>query len=134
MKFFSKDERGFTLAEIMIAMTILVIGLIPIFVMFSEGIGLTARSTELSLAINSARDKMEEIRNITHNSITIGTWPDEEVVIGNRTFVKRVTVDNSDVAGAGGNLKKIIVEVFWEHENTTESTSLVTYRCNKLEE
>ena len=134
MKNILKKENGFTLVEIMVAVLILGAALIPIFIMFSEGISLTARSTELNLAVNTAQDKMEEIRNMTHNSITIGTWPDEEVTIGNRSFVRHVTVTNSDVSGAGGNLKKITVEVFWNHEDTTQSTSLMTYRCNKLEE
>ncbi len=134
MKNFLKKENGFTLVEIMVAVLILGAALVPIFIMFSEGISLTARSTELNLAVNTAQDKMEEIRNMTHNSITIGTWADEEVTIGNRAFIRHVTVTNSGVSEAGENLKKITVEVFWNHKDTTQSTSLMTYRCNKLEE
>ena len=129
-----KKENGFSLVEILVAIFILGAALVPIFIMFSEGISLTARSTELNLAVNSAQDKMEEIRNMTHNSITIGTWPDEEIAVGERDFIRHVTVAESGIVGAGGNLKKITVEVFWSHEDTTHSTSLVTYRCNKLEE
>jgi len=134
MKFAFKEEGGFSLVEVMVAVALLAMVLIPIFIMFFEGINLTSRSTDLNLAVNCAQDKMEEIRNMPHSLITIGTWPDEEVLANNRTFVRHVTVANSNVVGADENLKKIIVEVYWEHEGATLSTSLASYRCNKLEE
>jgi len=134
MKFTFKQEGGFSLVEIMVAVSLLAAVLIPIFIMFSEGINLTSRSTGLNLAVNCAQDKMEKIRNMPHALITIGTWPDEEVTTNNRTFVRHITVTDSGVTGGDENLKKITVDIFWNHDGTTYSTSLTSFRCNKLEE
>lgn len=134
MKFTFKREGGFSIIEIMVAVSLLAAVLVPIFIMFSEGINLTSRSTNLNLAVNCAQDKMEKIRNMPHALITIGTWPGEEVTANKRNFTRCVTVTDSGVTGGDENLKKITVDIFWNHDGTTHSTSLTTFRCNKLEE
>src|SRR3972149_8180871 len=65
------SEKGFTLIEVVVALTILAIGLMVIIELFSGGLRLGRISAEYSKAVNYARLKMEQV--MTQQAIEEGT-------------------------------------------------------------
>lgn len=67
---------GFTLLELLIAMTILAVGMLGIMkLQMQSGLGNVA-SRDLSAAVNLARSKMEELRRINAYTVQAGVIPD----------------------------------------------------------
>lgn len=65
----NKAKRGFTLIEVMITTTILVVVLIGILATFIGLFALNENARKLSLAVISAQNKMEEIRKATFTTL-----------------------------------------------------------------
>ena len=63
------NEKGVSVVEIMIAMTILVVVLIAMMSMFQVGITQTVLSGDITVATQLANEKVEEIRNIPFEEI-----------------------------------------------------------------
>ncbi len=63
------NEKGVSIIEIMIAMTILAVALLAMMSMFQIGIKQTVVSGNITVATQLANDKMEEIRNLSYENI-----------------------------------------------------------------
>jgi|GEM_PF-1860457 len=70
-----RNEKGVSIIEVMIAMTILVIALLAMMSMFHVGIRQTSLSGNITTATQLANDKMEEIRNLPYESIDDSYYP-----------------------------------------------------------
>lgn len=68
-----RNEAGMTLVELLIAMTLMAIGIAAIVAGFSSGIFALARTDKASTAAVLADQQMEIYRQSSYSSITVGT-------------------------------------------------------------
>ena len=66
-------ERGVTLLEVLIALSILAMVLLPVVLGFSQALTNTARSTIQSVATSWAREKMEELKLLPYDQVVSTT-------------------------------------------------------------
>lgn len=119
-----KGQRGFTLLEIMIAIFILVValcGLIGVTVMAIKGNDFSKRMTT---ATTLAKDKMEQVKNMSYSSIVAGTTydylnEDSSTGTAGSYFTRKLTVTDATPAA---NMKTIEVEVSWSWGGTRKVT------------
>lgn len=136
MRIFLKDERAFSLLEVMGALTIIAIILIPIYIMFYEGIRYVGMSKNQNQAASYGQERVEHIRNMTYESIDETNLPDETQTLGNAVFTNHVDLVSSptEVEGADSKIKKIVVTVSWVENEATKTVSLTTLRTETLED
>ncbi len=65
----SRDEQGFGLVELLVAMMMLMIGILALFAMFESGIRTIKRASTVTTAGALADREMENFRAITYESI-----------------------------------------------------------------
>jgi len=119
--FFCENEKGFTLIEVLLSISILAIGLLgmaALQVTATKGNALAKKNT---LAISLAEDKIEEYKNTPYDSIIPTEGITEENLHAGAIF-KRITKveDNTPITG----VKSITVTVTWQ--NSTKSVSFTS--------
>ena len=72
-----RDEQGFGLIELLIAMTVLAIGILALFAMFESGIRSITRASTVTTAGALADREMENFRAIRYTAIGL---PDDQVL------------------------------------------------------
>jgi prepilin-type N-terminal cleavage/methylation domain-containing protein len=72
-----RDEAGFGLIELLIALTVLSIGILALFAMFESGIRSATRASTVTTAGALADREMENFRAIRYDSIGL---PDDQVL------------------------------------------------------
>ncbi len=116
-----KRSRGFSLVEVMIAITFLGIGLLGIAQLVPMGLGTITQARVRTNAIQAAQQRMDDIRSADFSSadLTAGTYTE---TIGNYTLSWTIT-DDSPVPGS----KRIAMTAAWQHLTGTKTARLVTY-------
>ena len=120
----SRNNRGFTLVEIMIAVFILVVallGLISVTVMVIKG---NSFSKTMTTATTLAKDKMEEMKNLGYSdtpSSDTTTTEDYNSITDYPTY-KRATEIDVDSPAAGMKTVKVTVE--WSWQGATRNVTL----------
>jgi prepilin-type N-terminal cleavage/methylation domain-containing protein len=101
-----KSDDGFGLVELLIAMTVLVVGISGIVAAFSSGMVALRNASRVSAAGAVADKKMETFRAQTFAAIAAGTTTSSPVGPDGRTYwVQVVVVDNTcDAQQAGWTL------------------------------
>jgi len=66
-----KNERGFTLVEVMIALGILSFGVLAVASMQSSALLGTSRSNSVTIATNIATDRMERLMAISYDNLAV---------------------------------------------------------------
>jgi hypothetical protein len=107
---FIDNRKGFTLIEVMLAAAFLIIVLGGLLATYISCFELISTSRNLTLAVNAARGKVEEIRDYSFNQIYSDydntTFTVNEMSAGNSRGV--VYVDNTNP-----DLLQVIVSVCW---------------------
>lgn len=139
MKDWVRNQKGFTLVEVLTVVTILVLVLIPSLVMFWFGIRAVGVHKQRNTAIAFAQEKMEDIRNMAYDNITTANLPDDSRASGGATYQRHVDVaapaPASEISNSDDNIKKITVTVSWtDVTGISKSISLVTYRTRRLQD
>ena len=110
---FFSNSKGFTLIEVMIALVILASGLLALATMQIVSVRSNAFSTEMTYASMLAQSRLEQIRNMSYDSVqTIS--PDEIVPASTSTkgmayTVQRVVADNTPAT----DMKQITLTIIW---------------------
>lgn len=116
-------EEGFTLLEIILALAVFSASIIAVMRVFSIGIALSGEVEDMSLALNLAQKKMEEIKNTPFaNIISSGPVPADSTAPFSRFNVR---VDTTGV-----NPKQINATVSWNVKGGTTGITLTTLRTN----
>lgn len=105
---------GFSLIELMIAITILALAIFGIFQAYSVGFMGMANARDRTVATNYVRETLENIKNMDFLKI-VNTNPDftsEEININGKIFTKSVYIDKID-----DNLKEATSWVSWLNRN-----------------
>lgn len=135
-----KEEKGISIIEIMIAITILALALLPMMAMFETGISSTTVAGEITIATQLANDRIEEIRNLSFDDVYSGYNPSTpaaaDAVEGYGTIpdfprFRRVTVaeyvdENLDPVAGPTDLLRVTVTVYWYFRGSEKSHSEVT--------
>ena len=102
-----KNDKGFTLIEVLIAMAILSVGLLGTAALITGIIKGNQISNRLTIATTLAQDKMEEIKGDSYSNAVTETKaflpsPDDQ-------YEREVTVDDSSAT----DMKTVTVTVYW---------------------
>jgi len=108
--------RGFNMAELLMAMTLFVIGFLGVLALFTTGFGAVTKSKNLTYACNIAQSQIEKIRFSDFSNIASSprtTLYGSARVNGQNVttaFYRTMTVTSN----ADNTLKNVVVQVTWE--------------------
>jgi Tfp pilus assembly protein PilV len=93
------DERGFSLAEIMISMLLMMTGLLAMAHTMGKGIHANYRSTQEAQAMAYAQQKVEVLQTLayTHADLTAGTHTDTPATGFTRTWIVTESGDQKTI-------------------------------------
>ena len=111
------NNSGFTLIEVLVAITILSVGLLGTAALIAGIIRGNQVSNRVTTATTLAQDKMEEIKGVGLAGAADKTENYGEIL--DYTLYKRTTnVDDVDPDNPVSDMKKITVTVFWDSDNS----------------
>ena len=125
---FRRRARGFSLLEIIVALTIILLGLFAVTFIVLNSMQLVTSNQQSSLALCGAREMIEQVRS-TAFSVVYATFN------GKNFAVNGLTAQPSDTDGLPGKAtvsnadpKKLVVtvEVKWNEEGRNRSLTLYT--------
>jgi len=114
-----RDSGGFSLVEVVFALTFLAIGILAVASMIPAGTRGVTQSRVLTSGLMAAQVKMEDLKGKDFNTLTAGTFTDTTSVF-NRTWV---ITDSIPMAGC----KKIDVTSTWNDSHGAQTAQLVSY-------
>jgi Tfp pilus assembly protein PilV len=110
---------GFSLIEILFAITFLAVGILAVASMIPAGTRGVTQSRRLTSGLMAAQTKLEALKGTTYSSLAVGTFSDST------SYYRRSWTVTDSVPMAG--CKKIQVTVNWTDSRGTQSTQLVSY-------
>jgi len=126
-----KFTRGFTLIELIVAISILGILSISVISLFSNSINANRRSNLKTKAVTAAQNKIEQLRNEEFSNIKNyhnQTFSVNE--IAGSGIIELLPNDwnkNGLIEDYEENLLKLKITVFWNQNKKNEQLSLATY-------
>jgi prepilin-type N-terminal cleavage/methylation domain-containing protein len=138
-----RDEAGFGLIELMIAMTVLAVGILALFAMFESGIRSITRASTVTTAAALADKEMENFRAIRYTAIglpesLVATAPTPYAGDPAYSATERVEVDAcgtppcstkvpvQTLTGADGRSYRVDTYVTWQTVGSGREVKLVT--------
>jgi Tfp pilus assembly protein FimT len=131
-----KSSKGLTLVEILLAIAILAYVILGLAGMFNYITRATRANEFATLATSYARERMEDIKNRSFDSIPQGTWTVDQSALGQSgkmLFTRQVSVDYMDimagsliVSGTPTDLKRVTVTVIWYERNGNKQVVLTS--------
>ena len=112
-------DRGFSLIEVLFALTFLAVGILAVASMIPAGTKGVTQSRVITSGLMAAQVKMEELRGTTFTALTPGTFSDTTSVF-TRTWV---VTDSIPMGGC----KRIQVTSQWIDNRGPQTTSLTSY-------
>ncbi len=113
----SRNQKGFSLIELMVAVAILALVAIGLFQAFSVAFQSMADSKDRTIATNYAQQILEDYKNMHFERIQPFSGP-----IADSKFYQTISVSQIE-----DNLKRVIAEISWDDRNNNEkSISAVT--------
>ena len=119
--FHGADSRGFSLIEVMFAMTFLGIGLLAVAQMIPLGIAGVVQARVRTNATQAAQEKLDDLRGQSFNAAALaaGTYTEDT---GDYALTWEIT-DNTPVPG----IKRLSLTASWEHWSGTKTVDLTTH-------
>ena len=114
-----RPDGGFSLLEVLFALTFLAVGIMAVATMIPAGTRGVSQSRVLTSGLMAATVKMEQLKSTPYLSLTVGTYSDTTSV-----FKRTWTVQDS-VPMVG--CKKITVSTQWNDSRGSQSTVLTSY-------
>jgi len=114
-----KESSGFSLIEVIFALTFLAVGILAVAAMIPAGTRGVTQSRVLTSGLMAAQVKMEELKGKSFTLLAPGTFSDTTSVF-TRTWV---VTDSVPMAGC----KKIDVTAQWTDSHGAQTTQLVSY-------
>ncbi len=102
-----RNQKGFSLIELMVAVAILALAAFGIFQAFGTGFRSMAESKDRTVAVNYAQKVLEDIVNKPFEKIN----PESKEQIEGTKYFKSVIVNNIDT-----NLKEVNVQISWDSD------------------
>ena len=110
------NERGFTLLEILVAVTLMSVALLGMAGLTAALVKGNDFSSRVTMASTLAQDKMEDMTKLGYANTDVAdtTFTEDYNTIPNFPFYKRVTLTDVDNPAAG--MKTVTVTVFWAED------------------
>ncbi|MGH7843803.1 MAG: type IV pilus modification PilV family protein [Candidatus Binatia bacterium] len=122
-------EAGFTLIEVVVALTIVALGIVTVLEVFSLGLRLSARSKEVSQARLDGQSIMDEA---LVDASSQAAQEQGSFVSGNRWRLRTAGVETPFVSlGSPWELKEINVQVRFQDANREKTLELKTLILSK---
>jgi type IV pilus assembly protein PilV len=119
-----RNESGFTIIEILIAVVLIVIGLVAFGVLGGSIVDQNALQKRSDLALTLAQQKLEELKNTAlSTTLTTSNNGSDNPTLLNNTFTRTWTITN----GAAGSMASLSVTVSWSDKGQTKIERLKTY-------
>lgn len=131
------NSRGFTLWEVMIALTVLIIGILSLARIFPLALKVSRAAEQNTIAINLAQAEIEEMFYTGYDGIVVGTVEAKHRLSNDPAnpfyFYQRQTlaeyVNGTDLSPAATEtgLKKIVTTIYWDSPvlNSEKSRDLI---------
>ena len=117
------NNKGITLLEALIAMTVILIGILVLTRLFPVALQLSKSAEQVTIATNLSQAKIEEMFYLDFNGITIGTIEAREKLSTNssnpfyhyeRETEAEYVDENLNTSVAVTELKKVTVTTYWK--------------------
>lgn len=105
------NNRGFSLIELLVAVTILAIGLLALAGLQITAIQGNSFGNTISQATALAEDRIEEIRNMAYDDIVFASNPDIEANVDGTIYTRETFVETDTPLP---DLKRVAVTVRWQ--------------------
>ncbi len=117
----ARDQEGFSLVEVMIAMSFLAIGLLAVAQLIPLGMAGVTQARVRTVAVQTAQEQMDVLKQAEYSSpaLTAGDYTDST---GTYTLNWTIT-DNDPVPGS----KRVDLTATWANLTGTKSARLTTY-------
>jgi Tfp pilus assembly protein PilV len=115
---------GFTLLEIMLAVTFFAVSTVSLVTAYNQGVFADLYLDRAAIAVNLAQEAVDQAKSRPYASITVGTVT-ENPVAGFTSF-RRITAV-TQTAGINSNYKTITVTVSWYMKGVYQDYQLRTY-------
>lgn len=136
MFYFSK-KKGFTLVEIIIAISVFSIGILGAMSMFSYGVKAMKYSQSAISASQLIKEKVEDTISVNYDDVSTGTFIEDPLSVPFSGFRRQTEITYVDPSSAlqevstDNGVKKIEVTVFWKSmfgltENSIKRTTLLS--------
>ncbi len=111
-----KNQKGFTLLEVLVTMAILSVGILGVLSMQFAAMNANSYTSGLTEATNYAGDKMEKLLNASYASLVDGSDTEDEYTI---------TWDVTEPGVAGtDNTKSVLLTVSWTEKTQPRSVAM----------
>ena len=130
-----KREKGFTMLEVLVAISILSFGLLSLASMQVAAINGNSGANRLTEATTWAQDKLEDLMALpgTHADLSDGNHGPVTAASGNNNYtIDWNVVDNVNPGDPIDNAKLVTVTVTWQHKSATRTTRLSYIRPGLL--
>jgi type IV pilus assembly protein PilV len=117
------SRKGFTLAEVLIGLVILAVGILAIAAMQITSIKSGYFSSHVTQATIFAQDKLEYLRNLSYKDSDLSSGQHNEGILPGTVFSRQYNI----VEDAGNSMKTITVTVQWT-DRGNHSISFSTIR------
>lgn len=127
-------KSGFSIIEVLVAITFLTVGIFAIAHMFPTGISISQISEENTIATTLAQDKLEELIASGYEGVIVGTIESKHKLTAGsfgdkynfyrETIVHYVDEDLAESETDTG-IKKIETTIFWNINNGTEKNIIL---------
>ena len=116
------DRRGFTLIEVLIALTIFSIGVLAVATLQVTAIHGNALGNEFSQAVSLAREQMEELKSTDLDALVTGTTNDPNNPIDGTGAAGGIFSRSWTVAANTTHSRQVTVTVKWTQRGLPEHT------------
>jgi len=109
-----KNERGFSLIEVMIAFVVMMVASLAVGAVFFYSVQNNVGGSERALAMGVAQQQLEQLRSVSFNdsSLVAGTTTFNNIQTGqNQFYVVRTVVDETNANNTAKLLKRITITV-----------------------
>jgi len=110
----AQNQRGFTLIEIMVAVTLLSVGLLGMAGLTVGIMRSNSLSSQVTTATALAQAKMEDIKRVGYSGVAEGKSTDDYNDISGYPLYKRVT--DVDVESPDPGMKTVTITVSWDSD------------------
>lgn len=123
-----KNTGGFTLLEVLIAFSILVIGILGMTFLVTTVISQNRLINRMTTATILAQDKLEDIQSLGYSGTDSNDaeYKEDYNSIADHPHFKRVTYIDVDNPMSG--MKTVTVKVYWDSDNKSVDLNTILYQ------
>ena len=123
-----KNEGGFLLLELLVALLVLAFVVGPLVSLLVLGIQVLHGAGQYTVALNLAREKMEEVKGAGFGKAVCVVEEDAGGLVGVR---REVSVGEAACVGSDMELKVVVVRVLWQEASLEREVRLVTFLAGR---